>query len=333
MSRNEPLLVVDNITKHYAIGGWFSRDRITAVAHVSLTMSKEKPEILTLAGESGSGKTTLARMILRLVEPTYGRILYEGRNITGIRSREEQMKFMQNVQPIFQNPFEAFNPLKKLDSYLVGTAENYTAEENGSSAERIESALNLVGLTMREIRDRYPHELSGGQLQRVAVARALIASPSLLVADEPVSMVDASLRMSIINLFDELKAQHNVSIIYITHDLATAYYISDRIAIMQRGYIVEIGPVEKVLIQPLHPYTRLLRESVLEPGADPAWGEEITLSSLEKDEFSRQGCKFADRCDVRLRVCEIREPPYTQIDGREVKCWLYSEQRQDAAVS
>jgi peptide/nickel transport system ATP-binding protein len=272
-------------------------------------------------------------MILRLIEPTEGRILYDGRDITSIRTRKEQMEFMQDIQPIFQNPFEAFNPLKRLDSYLIETATNYSSRENGSIEERIESALNLVGLSMREIRGRYPHELSGGQLQRVSVARALIASPSLLVADEPVSMVDASLRMSIVNLFQDLKEKHKASIIYITHDLATAYYISDRIAIMQRGHIVEIGPVDKVLIHPLHPYTKLLRESVLEPGEETAWSEEITLSSMETEEFSRQGCKFAGRCDSRLPICENREPPYSFIDGQEVKCWLYGDHRKEAIVS
>ena len=319
MSRNQPLLTIHNVTRLYSVGGWFSRDRIAAVANVSLTMSEEKPEILTLAGESGSGKTTLARMVLRLVEPTQGHILYKGRDITSIRNRKEQMEFMQDIQPIFQNPFEAFNPLKKLDSYLFETAKNYKSRENGSIEERIESALNLVGLSMREIRGRYPHELSGGQLQRVSVARALIASPSLLVADEPVSMIDASLRMSIVNLFKDLKEKHNVSIIYITHDLATAYYISDRIAIMQRGHIVEIGPVEKVLINPLHPYTQLLRESVLEPGIETTWNEKITLSSIETKEFARQGCKFAGRCGPTLPLCEEREPPSSFVDGREVK--------------
>ena len=319
MSRNQPLLTIHNVTRLYSVGGWFSRDRIAAVANVSLTMSEEKPEILTLAGESGSGKTTLARMVLRLVEPTQGHILYKGRDITSIRTRKEQMEFMQDIQPIFQNPFEAFNPLKKLDSYLFETAKNYKSRENGSIEERIESALNLVGLSMREIRGRYPHELSGGQLQRVSVARALIASPSLLVADEPVSMIDASLRMSIVNLFKDLKEKHNVSIIYITHDLATAYYISDRIAIMQRGHIVEIGPVEKVLINPLHPYTQLLRESVLEPGIETTWNEKITLSSIETKEFARQGCKFAGRCGPTLPLCEEREPPSSFVDGREVK--------------
>ncbi|NLJ23832.1 MAG: ABC transporter ATP-binding protein [Firmicutes bacterium] len=326
MSRNQPLLDIHNITKLYSVGGWLSRNKIAAVADVSLSMLAEEPEILTLAGESGSGKTTLARMVLRLVEPTLGRILYKGRDITSIRTRKEQIEFMQDIQPIFQNPFEAFNPLKKLESYLFETAKNYDSRENGSIEDRIESALNLVGLSMREIRGRYPHELSGGQLQRVSVARALIASPSLLVADEPVSMIDASLRMSIVNLFKDLKDRHNVSIIYITHDLATAYYISDRIAIMQRGHIVEIGPVKKVLAEPFHPYTRLLRESILEPNSETAWDEEITLSTIETKEFARQGCKFANRCDSRLPICEETEPPLSFVDGREVKCWLYGVQ-------
>ncbi len=331
MSLNEPLLVIDKVSKFYPVGGWFSRTRIAAVADVSLTMAESGPEILTLAGESGSGKTTLARMVLRLIEPSKGRILFNGRDIATIRTRREQMEFMRAVQPIFQNPFEAFNPLKRIDSYLIETANNYTVE-GASPEERIKSALELVGLSESAVRGRYPHELSGGQLQRVSVARALLASPLLLVADEPVSMVDASLRMSIVNLFKELKEKHRVSIIYITHDLATAYYISDRIAIMQRGCVVEIGPVGKVLMQPLHPYAKLLRESLLEPRVDAAWKEEITLASIETDEFARQGCKFAERCESRLSICQTSDPPYSFVDGREVKCWLYATEGKKAVV-
>lgn len=333
MSHDKALLSIQNITKIYSVGGLFPRERISAVADVSLTMSAEEPEILTLAGESGSGKTTLARMVLRLVEPTSGRILYKGRNTIGIRNRKEQMEFMQDIQPIFQNPFETFNPLKELDRYLFETARNYRGREEQSIDQRIESVLNLVGLSMEEIRGRYPHELSGGQLQRVSVARALIASPLLLVADEPVSMIDASLRMSVVNLFKSLKDEHKVSIIYITHDLATAYYISDRIAIMLRGHIVEIGPVRKVLVEPLHPYTRLLKESILQPHAEASWDEEITLSTMEAREFTRLGCKFAGRCDSRLPICEVSDPPITHVDEREVKCWLYVEQEKHRVVS
>jgi ABC-type oligopeptide transport system ATPase subunit len=176
---------------------------------------------------------------------------------------------MQQVQPIFQNPFSAFNPLKKIDRYLFATALRFTdAATVENAGERADRSLRRVGLSLDEVGGRYPHELSGGQLQRIAIARALISGPALLVADEPVSMVDASLRMSIVNLFRELRDDLNVSIVYITHDLATAYYVSDRVIIMQNGRVVERGDARQVLSAPEHEYSRLLRDSVLSP--DPA---------------------------------------------------------------
>jgi peptide/nickel transport system ATP-binding protein len=185
---------------------------------------------------------------------------------------------MQQVQPIFQNPFGAFNPLKKVDRYLFETARRFTDADSAASVDqRADESLHHVGLSLEEVRGRYPHELSGGQLQRIAIARALISRPALLVADEPVSMVDASLRMSIVNLFRTLRDELNVSIVYITHDLATAWYISDRIIIMQNGRVIERGDARQVLSAPEHPYSRLLRDSVLSP--DPA--ERNTLSSIE----------------------------------------------------
>jgi peptide/nickel transport system ATP-binding protein len=179
---------------------------------------------------------------------------------------------MARVQPIFQNPFEAFNPLKRVDRYLIATARNFAGARDDRSAEAAaDVALKQVGLSLEEIARRFPHELSGGQLQRVAIARALIPKPGLIVADEPVSMVDASLRMSIVNLFRTLRDDLGLSIIYITHDLATAYYISDRIIVMQTGEVVEAGPARTVLDDPQHEYTRRLKASVLsvDRPADP----------------------------------------------------------------
>jgi peptide/nickel transport system ATP-binding protein len=183
--------------------------------------------------------------------------------------------------------------------------------------------LELVGLTAAEIKDKYPSEMSGGQLQRASIARALITNPSLLIADEPVSMIDASLRMSVVNLFKRLKEEQGVSIIYITHDLATAYYISDRIAIMLRGQFVEIGSVKKVLDNPLHPYSQLLQSSVPAPDPRDRWTEDIALSDLEAREYTRQGCKFAGRCPRVMEICQRQEPEHYRVDDRLVKCHLY----------
>lgn len=327
------LLEVKNLVKIFYLGGRFFGSKLKAVNNVSFDIEEGKPEILTFAGETGSGKTTVARMILGLEEPTSGKVIYKGRDVTHVKKRQELMKYMKEVQPIFQNPFETFNPLKKVDSYLFEMTDNYhLAKTNEEKLKVIEESLNSVGLTLKEIKGRYPNELSGGQLQRVSVARALITRPSLLVADEPVSMVDASLRMSIVNLFAELKNKFNVSVLYITHDLATAYYISDRIAIMLRGDVVEFGEIEKVMLSPLHPYTKILIESVPQPDPEGTWKEDIKLSALEVKEFSRLGCKFYERCPFAMEVCKNVEPPNVFEEGREVKCHLYAQEGVDSKL-
>jgi peptide/nickel transport system ATP-binding protein len=325
MGSNEKLLAIKGLTKEFHIGGLLTGTTLTAVNEAHFEMESGKPEIFTLAGESGSGKTTLARLILHDLEPTHGSILYGGHDVTTIKSRKELIRFMKKVQPIFQNPFEAFNPLKKIDRYLYATAVNFGVARNRKSADEVvDDALKSVGLSLEEVRGRYPHELSGGQLQRVAVARALISKPNLLIADEPVSMVDASLRMSIVNLFKDLKDNYGVSVLYITHDLATAYYISDRIAIMLRGNIVELGPVEKVLSEPLHPYTKILKESIPEPAPKERWTEKIEFATFEVKEFARVGCKFAERCPSVMDVCRQEDPKDIPVDERMVKCYLYA---------
>ncbi len=266
------LLELDQVSKTFSRGGLFRSRRVEAVKGVSFRIDANRPEIFTIIGESGSGKSTTARMILGIERPTSGRLVFDGSDIGAIRTKAERMRFMHAVQPIFQNPFEAFNPLKRLDRYLFMTARRFgAAADDGALERQVDAGLRKVGLSLAEIRGRFPHELSGGQLQRVAIARALLSSPKLVVADEPVSMVDASLRMSIVNLFKTLRDDLKISIIYITHDLATAYSISDRIIIMQRGEVVEAGEARAVLSAPRHPYSRQLREAVLVPDAVPAF--------------------------------------------------------------
>ena len=261
-----PLLEVDHVIKTYSRGGLLSRDMFRAVDDVSFTLAADKPEIFAIIGESGSGKTTLSRMILNTLAPTSGAIRFRGADLATMHRRRARLNFMREVQPIFQNPFEAFNPLKQVDRYLFATARRFTGARKHADLEaRADDALRKVGLSLAEVKARFPHELSGGQLQRTAIARALIPGPSMIVADEPVSMVDASLRMSIVNLFKTLRDDLRVSIVYITHDLATAYYISDRIIIMQKGKVVEGGDARTVLDNPQHPYSILLKESVLSP--------------------------------------------------------------------
>jgi peptide/nickel transport system ATP-binding protein len=322
------LLDVQHVTRVFHIGGFIGGSRLVAVNDVSFSLDAAKPEIFTLAGESGSGKTTLASLLLHDLAPTHGRVLFDGEDVALVRKRGQAREFMKRVQPVFQNPFETFNPLRRVEEYLFDTARNFgMAADRRAAVAVVDSALRTVGLSLEEVSKRYPHELSGGQIQRVSVARALIPRPRLILADEPVSMVDASLRMAIVNVFKKLRDEQKVSVLYITHDLATAYYISDRIAIMLRGFIVESGPVEAVLDRPLHPYTRLLKESVPEPTPRErqSWAKRITLGATEVKEYGRVGCKFAGRCPHVMEVCRRADPPDVDADGRTVKCYLYSD--------
>ncbi len=278
------LLSVENVTRIFGRGGIFSHHYFRAVDSVSFSLDTDTPEIFAIIGESGSGKTTLAHMVLNILPVSEGAIRFRGQDLTKIRRRSQRLEFMRHVQPIFQNPFEAFNPLKKVDRYLFSSAARFVGARNQAAREAAaDVALGKVGLSLAEVKGRFPHELSGGQLQRAAVARALISEPNLLVADEPVSMVDASLRMSIVNLFKTLRDELKVSIIYITHDLATAYYISDRVMIMQKGQVVEAGAAREVLSNPQHAYTKLLRDSVLSPD-DAGKGRLTAAARLPVDE-------------------------------------------------
>jgi len=260
-------------------------------------------------------------MILGFEEPTSGTVSYGGRPA----ARNEKVWRTKGVQAIFQDPFGTFNPLRTVDRYFFETVHNYKlARSKKEAIAVIDQKLRAVGLSFEEFAGKYPSEFSGGQLQRISISRALLTNPSLLIADEPVSMVDASLRMSIVNLFKKLKEELGVSVLYITHDLATAYYVSDRIAIMFRGNIVEMGPVEQVLMDPKHPYTRLLRESI--PEADPKkrWGGAIRLTEMEQEEYLRQGCRFAGRCPDATDVCKQTVPTDVHLDNLLVKCHKYA---------
>jgi peptide/nickel transport system ATP-binding protein len=322
----QALLRVDNLTRVFVSRTGLTSVRFVAVDRASFVLPMGQHEILTLAGESGSGKTTLARMILGMIEPSAGRLVFKDRDVLTLKDGERRDWFRREVQPVFQDPFATFNPLRRVDSYLYETARNFHGDAN------IERSLADVGLSVREIRGRYPNELSGGQLQRISIARALITSPSLLVADEPVSMLDASLRMSIVNLFRDLKERQ--SVIYITHDLATAYYASDRVAIMLRGWIVEFGPVRRVLGEPMHPYTQLLKSSVLEPSPRQAkQTEPVTLAVSDYSVYQSAGCRFADRCPRVMDVCRTTEPTSVLVDDRLVKCHLYAQPAEEASAA
>ncbi len=314
------ILELHDVSKTFHMGNMFSRLRITAVDRVSFSVSAG--EIFGLAGESGCGKSTLARMILGFEEPSAGTIIHRGKDgqpITG-----KQIWRTAGVQAVFQNPFETFNPLRQVECYFFEAVHYFKLADNRSMAlQRIDSALQMVGMDYEAIAGRYPSEFSGGQLQRVSIARSLLNDPSLLIADEPVSMVDASLRMSIMNLFRELVDRLGLGVIYITHDLATAHYVCDRIATMFKGNIVAMGDVDKVLMAPKHPYVRLLRECIPEPDPKKRWQTKIQLAENETVEYLRTGCKFAGRCPEAMEICRRQAPQDIEIDGELVNCHLF----------
>ena len=301
----------------FHMGSMISRLRITAVDSVSFQVGSA--EVFGLAGETGCGKTTIARMILGFEEPTSGKIIHRGRDGQPISGKEVWRT--ARVQAVFQNPFETFNPLRQVERYFFETVHHFRlARSRGEALVRIGKALEAVGLAYDDIAGRYPGEFSGGQLQRVSIARSLLTEPSLLIADEPVSMVDASIRMSIMNLFRKLVEGLGVSVIYITHDLATAYYVCDRIAIMFRGNVVAMGDVDKVLVEPKHPYVRLLRDSIPETDPRKRWTTKLRLSDSEQEEYFRTGCKFAGRCPDAIGICRQQAPESVFADGTLVKC-------------
>jgi peptide/nickel transport system ATP-binding protein len=312
---------------------------VQAVRGINLGIRRS--EALALIGESGSGKTTIGLGIVRLLvstaKITSGEMIFRRFDQAGQVEKEfDVLKLSPNEMRafrwkdcamVFQAALNAFNPVLKISAQFGDTARAHGYLQGEALRKRAYELFGLVRLDPERVWNAYPHELSGGQIQRVSVARALIPRPRVILADEPVSMVDASLRMEIVNLFRKLRDEQKVSVIYITHDLATAYYISDRISIMLRGYVVESGPVEDVLERPLHPYSQLLKESVPEPEPKEkeAWTRQITLGATEAKEFGRVGCKFAGRCPHVMDMCRQVDPPDVQVETRTVKCYLYTD--------
>ena len=267
------LIKIDNVTKVFG-QGMFSRTQTVAVKDVTLVVPEKNPKITAIAGESGSGKTTLARLILGMVSPTKGEIMYQDKPISKMK-KAEKLEFRKSVQAVFQDPFEVYNHFYKVDHIMIRPIKNFRLTKNRDEAQTmIEESLEMVGLRPKETLGRYPHQLSGGQRQRLMVARAMLLKPKIIVADEPVSMVDASLRATILETIQQLNRELNVGVLYITHDLTTAYQICDEIFVMNKGEVVESGDVEKVIKKPQHPYTQLLMDSIPQPNPEVRWKEE-----------------------------------------------------------
>ena len=316
------LLEATHVTKVFG-EGLFGINPTVALDDFSFAIQATPPSITAVVGESGSGKTTLARLLLGLIIPTRGRVMYNGMDLRTM-SAAQWFTFRKDVQVIFQDPFEVYNPFYKVDHVLMTPVKKFgLAKSRQARTALIEDVLQAVGLRPEETLGRHPHELSGGQRQRVMVARALLLRPRLIVADEPVSMIDASLRATVLASLCALNRDFGISIIYITHDLATAYQISENIIVLYRGSVVEAGDVELIVKQPQHPYTQLLLNSVPRPDPNFKWEGE-SPSSAAGCQAGKAGCKFADRCGADQSECLESAPPLFRVDPhRLVACHRY----------
>lgn len=321
-----PLLELRNVSKIYS-RGVLNKTSNTALSNVSLTLQENEPTIMTVAGESGSGKTTMAMLLLGFIEPTEGQILYKGQDISKL-SGDDRITFRREVQAVFQDPFAVFNPFYTVDHLLSVPIQRFKlAKSKKEARDKMDEALTAVGLRPEDTLGRFPHQLSGGQRQRINVARALLLKPRLLVADEPVSMVDASLRANILETLRNLQRNYGVSIIYITHDLTTAFHIAKSIIVLYRGQVMEAGDVDNVIKTPQHPYTRLLIDSIPWPDINRRWGE-TELKAKEAEGGGGTGCRFIARCPYAMDICQ-QEPPLFRISERQAaSCYLYADQPQ-----
>jgi oligopeptide/dipeptide ABC transporter ATP-binding protein len=315
------LLELRNVTQKFRTG-------TVAVDNVSFYVKNDHPSIIAIAGESGSGKTTMGMITLGFLQPSQGEVLYKGSNLKKLTG-QEQLKFRKEVQAVFQDPFAVYNPFYKVDHIMEVPIANFKlARSKAESRSLMEQALVSVGLRPEETLGRFPHQLSGGQRQRLAVARALLMKPQLLIADEPVSMVDASLRATILESLRKMNDELGVTILYITHDLTTAYHVCDYIMIMYRGSVMEAGDVDTVTTNPQHPYTQLLIDSIPWPDLTRKWGQQEIIIG-EDAKTTAQGCKFANRCPHVMDKCRQSHPPLYQLDDTHVAaCYLYDTQPQ-----
>jgi peptide/nickel transport system ATP-binding protein len=322
-----PLLELRNVTKVFQSGIRKSAGNTTiALRDASLTVPSEFPTSTAVAGESGSGKTTMARLLLGFIKPTSGQIIYQGIDVAKM-DRAQARQYRREVQPIFQDPFEVYNPFYKVDNVLSTPLRNFGLAKDAKDVQRrMEESLEMVGLRPRETLGRYPHELSGGQRQRIMVARALMLRPKIIMADEPVSMVDASLRATILDELRKINTEFGISLLYITHDLTTAYQVCDNIVILYQGTVAEAGSVERVIRNPQHPYTKLLVSSIPVTDRTKRWGEDDLPIPEASAGRVTQGCRFAPRCPYVMDECWDTIPPLFRIDpDRAATCFLYKQ--------
>jgi peptide/nickel transport system ATP-binding protein len=313
-------LEVRGLTKHFA--------RVHAVDDVSFEL---RPGTVTaLVGESGSGKSTVARLLARLHDPSSGSVLFEGDDVARVRRRRDVLRYRSQVQLIFQDPFDSLNPVKTVRHHIERPLRIHKIVPSRQVEERVHELLRTVGLVPpHEIAAKYPHELSGGQRQRVALARVLAVEPKVILADEPTSMLDVSIRIGILNLMTRLKQEHDIAFLFVTHDLASARYIADDVLVMYAGQIVESGPIEEVLAAPLHPYTRLLLAAVPDPAkrlqADHI-EERKGLAGAAVD--PADGCRFVSRCPLAIDVCSRVTPALVEARPHQsARCHVTAPER------
>jgi len=311
------LLRTVDLTRHFRLGGMFSKQTLHAVDDFDISIRER--EIVALVGESGSGKSTVARLIARLYRPTRGEIYYRNRPIGRLRSRNAMLAYRGDVALVLQDPFSAFNPVFRVSHGVLRNMALHRPElSRGERMGEAQRVFESVGLSSRMLR-RFPYEMSGGERQRVGFAQALAVRPKLILADEPVSMLDVSIRAGVLNMMAGLRDQEGVSLLYITHDLASARYVADRVIVMYAGHQVEAGPTEAVLSDPKHPYTQLLLSAV---GGSRAQEELISADTGEPPRVINpsEGCRFRGRCPYAIAKCAQVTPRLTRIGAVEVAC-------------
>ena len=314
------ILKVEGLSKQFTKKNLFGSKISTVKAVEDVTFSLHDDEVLVIAGESGSGKSTIAKLILRAVTPDSGKVIFEGEEITDESS--SLMKVRMSCQMVHQDPYDSINPRMKVKDVISEPLEIHNI---GTSAERekiVLDALREVKLEpSEEIANKYPHTLSGGQRQRVVLARALVLRPKIIIADEPVSMLDVSIRAEILDLMKNIQKKNNISFIYITHDLATARHFGQKIIILYLGKIMESGSIDQVLLEPKHPYTQALIDAISEPDPDNLYKEkEIRINEPMNIDFY-SGCRFRARCPYAIKKC-INVPTLETRDGRNVACFV-----------
>lgn len=320
MMSEKVLLETVNLKKYFRVRGSLTK-KVRAVDGVSIRVYQG--ETLGVVGESGCGKTTLGRLVLKLIEPTSGRIYFEGRDVTKLRGKALR-EYWRNAQMVFQDPHTSLNPRMTIASTLLEPIRSYKIDV-GDEEEFLAKQMELVGLS-REHLYRYPHELSGGQKQRVAILRAIITRPKLIVLDEPTSSLDVSVQAQILELLRDLQRKFSLTYIFISHDIAVVKYMSNRMAVMYLGKVVELGPSDEVFEKPLHPYSKFLLAAVPIPDPRIARSREKMLIKGEPPSPINPppGCRFHPRCPFAMDVCRKAEPPLEEVESRrQVACWLY----------